>query len=114
MPKTLNDLMDFDCVVQVDADGNVKPLMLVHAPELVDGELLAESWTLLDGFSGQQGYSGPLMHQSEYVGGGLEDWILAHPGQYVTLVNTYSDPENAVYADTEWAIAFRDLPEGSE
>ena len=114
MPKTLNDLMDFDCVVQVDADGNVMPLMLVHAPELVDGELLAESWTLLDGFSGQQGYSGPLMHQSEYVGGGLEDWILAHPGQYVTLINTYTDPEDEVYADTEWAIAFRDLPEGSE
>jgi hypothetical protein len=115
---TLNDLMDFDLVVQVDASGGVLPMPHVNAPELIDDEVLSDEWTLLDGFSGQQGYDGPMMHQSEYVGGGLETYILSHPGQYVTLVNAYSDPENAVYADTEWAIAFRptpgesDLPEG--
>lgn len=107
---TLNDLMEFDCVVQVNPDGTVVPVLGVDGPELFDDELLSDTWTLLDGFSGQYGYSGPLMHQSEYVGGGLETYILSHPGLYVTLVNTPADDTEP----TEWAIAFRETPEGTE
>jgi len=50
------------------------------------------------------------MHSSEFIGGGLEDYILAHPGLYVNLINTPADDSEP----TEWAVAYRPLPEGSE
>lgn len=99
----LNDQMEFDHVVHVDVAGNVTDATDVYAPSLFDGALEGTAWTLMDGYSGQQGYSGPLMHQSEFVGGGMETDILANPGFYVTLVNYNSDEEEP----TEWAVAFR-------
>lgn len=100
----LNDLMEFDHVIQVLPGGGIIDAPAdVYAPDLHDGELGGEGWTFLDGFSGQQGYSGPLMHQSEFVGGGMETYIREHPGLYVTLVNYLYDEEEP----TEWAVAFR-------
>jgi hypothetical protein len=107
---SLNDLMEFNSVVRVHADGSVSDEPQYNAPELFDDELLSDTWSLLDGFSGQQGYSGPLMHSSEFIGGGLERWILSHPGLYVNLINTPADDSEP----TEWAVAYRPLPEGSE
>lgn len=100
---TFNDLMEFDCVIRVTPDGKAERADDIYAPSLLDGELEGTGWTLMDGYSGQQGYSGPLMHQSEFVGGGMERDILATPGLYVTLVNYLFDEEEP----TEWAVAFR-------
>ena len=64
-------------------------------------ELSTDKWELLDGYSGQDRYSGPIMHASEYVGGRMERDILATPGVYVALVDYClddSDPEG-------WAVA---------
>lgn len=107
MTATLTDIMDFDHVVRVYPDGTVIGQPGVYAPSLFDDDLDSDDWTLLDGFSGQQGYSGPLMHQSEYVGGGLETYIRSHPGLYVSLVNTPADDSEP----TEWAVAYCPLPD---
>lgn len=110
MTADLSSLMGFDHVIQVHADGMVTDAPdTVHAPDLYDGELHhspgSPEWTLMDGYSGQYGYSGPLMHQSEFIGGGLARDILAAPGYYVALIDVTSDDE-----PTEWAVARADAP----
>lgn len=102
---TLNDVMQFDHVIRVRDDGTVENVADVYAPELYDGELLSEDWTLLTGYTGQYGYRGPIMHNSEFIGGRLADDILSTPGVYVALVNEPSDGDE----DPEgWAVARRD------
>lgn len=110
---TLNELMEFDHPVYVSADGTVTdPPCHLYAPELTgvdDSELQAQAraagWAgLLTGHTGQHGYSGPVMHPSEYVGGGLERDILANPGWYV--VTTVTDDENEDWEPYGWAVAY--------
>lgn len=105
--QTLSEMMDFDHVIEVHLDGTITEPAGVYGPALFDDEIDSSEWTLLDGFSGQQGYSGPMMHASEYIGGGLERHIRATPGQYVALVNIPADDEEP----TEWAVAFRPTPD---
>jgi hypothetical protein len=104
MSTTLNGLMEFDQVIRVHAGGLIT-IAHDHAPELHDGELdqLPDGdWSLFThGYSGQYSYSGPIMHQSEYIGGALARDILETPGLYVALVDyplDDSEPEG-------WAIA---------
>lgn len=119
----LNALMEFDHVIRVHADGTVTEPRDVHAPEIYvdtdgDGSILAEhdremiamvkrqGWALMDGYSGQQGYSGPIMHPSEFIGGGLERDIMATPGDYVALVVETNDDDDELAG---WAVARRDV-----
>lgn len=100
----LNDRMGFDHVVEVTESGEVIDRPDVWAPELHDGELSAregDSWSLLNGWSGQDRYPGPIMHASEYIGGGMERWILETPGIYVALVDYPSDGDEP----DGWAVA---------
>jgi len=123
MAKTLNDIMEFDHVVQVHADGTITEPDNVHAPEVIvdvdeDGSILgeheaemicsvrAQGWELLTGFTGQYGYNGPCLHSSEYIGGGLERHIRETPGLYVAVVVITSSPEGPSEADS-WAVAYR-------
>jgi hypothetical protein len=62
--------------------------------------------TLLNGFSGQYSYNGPVMHPSEYVGGGLASFMLENMSsegclyaitEIVDIDDLYSCPEG-------WAI----------
>lgn|ERR1039458_812135 len=107
--QSLNERMDFDCPVQVHEDGSVTDAPeSLYAPAVFDSELDDDSWTLLDGYSGQYGYAGPIMHESEYIGGRLERDILARPGYYV-VVASYSLDENPDGTDTDidgWAVAY--------
>jgi len=99
----LNDRMEFDCVIEVLADGTVVDRHDVWEPELHDGEVEG-GWRLLNGFSGQDGYSGPIMHQSEFIGGWMERHILANPGIYVALVDyplDDSEPDGWAVAEKE-------------
>ncbi len=104
----LNEIMEFDHVVRVHADGSVTSEPDVWAPECDDDELSQRSgdkWTLMTGWTGQYGYDGPCMHPSEFIGGGMKDYILATPGLYVAIVVTTSDEE---YEDDNvigWAVA---------
>lgn len=98
--QTLNAIMEFDHVIRVHRDGSVTDEPGTSAPEAWDGEV-SEGWTLLNGYSGQCGYSGPIMHASEYIGGRMARDILAEPGVYVAILDYPSDdPE-----PTGWAVA---------
>lgn len=106
----LSDAMEFDYPVEVLPGGIVvEGPRDLWAPELRDGELDSDRWELLDGYSGQQGYSGPIMHASELIGGGMARDILDTPGIYVALVShrTELDPsdvpeDHPVQPVTEW------------
>ena len=102
--QSLSDHMSFDHVIRVHPNGAITDGPPgVHAPDLYDDELSGDdAWSLLDGFSGQWHYSGPMMHQSEFIGGGLERHIRETPGLYVALVNYPLDDTEEL---TEWAVA---------
>ena len=118
---SLNDLMEFDHPVVSDGNGNVTDAPSgVYAPEVSvdlddEGQMtsldpsdiyVSSPWMLLNGFSGQDRYPGPIMHPSEFVGGGLETYIRENPGVYATVVVTGiggpEDDDNAV----GWAVAY--------
>ena len=102
--ETLNDVMEFDRVIEVHEDRSVS-CPDIYPPDLHDDRLdyvdTWGDWELLDGWSNQQGYAGPLMHQSEFIGGAMADHILSTPGVYVALVS-YRDDDSE---QTEWAVA---------
>lgn len=94
MPDALTDIMEFDHVIRVHEDGTITDERGVFAPSLYDGELDSDRWELLNGYSGQDRYSGPIMHPSEYIGGGMERDIRSTPGVYVSLVAYSYDGED--------------------
>jgi hypothetical protein len=120
----LNALMEFDHVIQVHADGTITEPKDVWAPEVYvdtdgDGQILAEhdremlaglrehGWDLMNGYSSQSGYSGPIMHPSESIGGRMEQDIRATPGYYVAVtVEVISDSEEE---PAGWAVARGDV-----
>jgi hypothetical protein len=104
-PDNLSQEMDFDHVIRVDENGNVT-YPDINTPELFDDEV-SSGWTLLDGYSGQYMYSGPIMHSSEFIGGRMAKDILTTPGIYVALVNYLSDNEIDDAIDG-WAVAKKD------
>lgn len=94
--ENLNSVMDFDHVIHVNAAGTVTSdpnesayfdLSMYKGDdgEWHDDFQLPDGWTLMRGYTGQYGYNGPVMHQSEYIGGGMADDILSTPGYYVAL-----------------------------
>ena len=118
-PDTLNDEIDFDSVIYSHGDGtvsDVSPYASLYGPEVSTweqedgtwvGEAMDEPWELLDGFSGQYGYSGPHMHASEYIGGGLAQHILETVGFYAVTVVTPMPFDECEEADfDEWAVAY--------
>src|SRR5574341_560762 len=108
MIMNLNDLMEVDHVIAVHHDGTVTdgPSWL-YAPNLLDEKLDSPQWSMLSGYSGQDRYSGPVMHDSEYIGGGLARHILEIPGHYVAVVAYWSDGDDdeSDYAIEGWAVA---------
>lgn len=118
MDKTLNEIMELGTVVEIDPKGEPIVRRDLHAPEVyqgldnsgsVTGEPdVGSGWTLLAGFSGQDRYRGPLMHSSEYVGGGLERHIRENPGLYAAVMVSYLGPEEE-YEPDSWVTAYRPL-----
>lgn len=113
----LNALMEFDSVVRV-TNGTVERAIGIYAPDLqqweVSGgdwqeEISGEGWTFLNGFSGQYDYSGPMMHSSEYIGGGLAEWIVSHDGYYVAIYPSVTNLDGTEGEADSWAVAYRPL-----
>lgn len=112
MPE-LNDIMDFDHVIEVQADGSIIDRPDLYAPETyvhtdgIDPDMTGTGWTLLRGYTGQDSYSGPVMHSSEFIGGCMADDIRSTPGVYVAVVvtdlsiDTDSGEDDAI----GWAVA---------
>ncbi len=120
----LNSVMEFDHVIYVDELGDVHEGTMndvVFPPSLCDDELDTYGWTFFTyGYSGQHGYNGPIMHNSETIAGSLAADILAQPGYYVALVSTYTcegwheaigedipDDCDGDHAEG-WAVAYRE------
>lgn len=114
----LNDVMEMDHVIQVHEDGTVtEPDTDYFEPEVWTSDadqlnptvsnMRGARWELLNGFSGQWMYRGPIMHPSEYIGGGLADHILTTPGIYVAVVVTDADVDTDSGEDNAvgWAVA---------
>ncbi len=116
---TLNAAMEIDHVIRVHADGTVTDLVSgIWAPSLYDGDLsqmAGHDWRLMDGYSGQYMYAGPVMHPSEYIGGRMADDILSTPGYYVAIVADYpcADHAGECGCDTVdgWAVAYMPIDE---
>lgn len=95
---TLNTIMELDHIIQVMPDGSVHPApSTIWSPELHDEELDLPfkdgekvPWELLTGYSGQHGYRGPVMHNSECVRGSIADRVLSEPGYYVAIEANWS------------------------
>jgi hypothetical protein len=121
----LNDVMEFDRVIRVLADGTVETrVQNMRAPEVYmhfrDEESsrkpdIAAPWQLMNGYSGQDRYSGPIMHESEFIGGGMARDILGQPGWYVAVIVTDVSAEAAQeeadgVPDSDiagWAVAYQ-------
>lgn len=106
----LNAIMEFDHVIQIIEDEGLMEIDGVWAPDVHSYEddngqrrvTVDSGWTLMTGYSGQYGYSGPVMHPSEFIGGAMARDILAEPGIYVAVVvSDLDDEEN----DDGWAVA---------
>ncbi len=103
----LSDLMEFDHVIEVHSDGTVTdgPSWL-YAPNLHDERLDSPSWSLMNGYSGQYLYSGPIMNNAEFIGGKMAEAILATPGYYVAIVASWEPEDGTTEALIEgWAVA---------
>ena len=131
--RALNDRMEFDHIIQVHPDGTItdSPLSagsvdayfdLNVTPDGTDEFTMSPGWTLLSGFTGQYSYNGPVMHPSEFIGGGLERHILETPGLYVALeVSGRCEYNGTTRCDVEsgcdcepagWAVAYLDTTDG--
>jgi hypothetical protein len=106
----LNSIMDFDHVIEVTESGRIIDRDDLYAPSLLDDELDTDGWALLDGYSGQDSYSGPVMNNAEFIGGRMEDDIRSTPGIYVAIVAYWSPEEEDEDEDLlaeGWAVAYR-------
>lgn len=111
--KTLDDAVDFDSPFRVVGDGTIERAEHVFAPEVIhvenehEPEISGSGWEFVDGYSGQYGYSGPVMHASEFLGGRMAEDVLDQPGVYVVCsVEVLDDPENPA----GWALLRRNEP----
>lgn len=123
MAQTLNDLMQIDHVVRVREGGAIDDDVIgVWAPEFSvstdeDGQILADherdmiadverqGWTLLRGWTRQyMAGNTPTMHESEYIGGALEEHIRETPGLYCAVAVETGPDDNA----PGWAVAYRE------
>ena len=89
--------MDFDHVLEVMPDGTWQAVEGLYAPEAVDVDSMAtklDGWSLpLSGFTGQDRYTGPWLHDSEQIEGGVETYVLEHPGYWVAIYGQHTCEE---------------------
>src|SRR5690606_30611423 len=104
---TLVDLIGLDALpVRVNPDGTITAGIdgAPRVPEsvYVDADaadlLDAAPWEAVNGYSGQHGYAGPVMHASESISGRMADDVLATPGLYSAGVVNSLDGEPAGWA----------------
>lgn len=102
---SLNTRMEFDSVIRVTESGAIEDVPGVYAPELMDEEILSNKWEFFStGYTGQYSYNGPIMHNSEFIGGRLEHDILTTPGVYVAVVANWTSDTGEDYDSEGWAI----------
>jgi hypothetical protein len=108
-----NDIMEFEHVIEVRPDLTIVDRDGIYAPDLLNGELIDDNWSLMNGYTGQQG-GGAVMHNSEFIGGRMERDIRSTPGIYVAVV-CYWDPDEDEDEDNDdnvegWGVAYQETP----
>lgn len=101
--SALSEAMDFDHVIYSFGDGTFESnpdspfARSLHAPDAVDVDSMAtelDGWQLpLSGFTGQDRYTGPWLHGSEQIEGGVEMYVLEHPGYWVAIYGQHTCEE---------------------
>ena len=95
--STLSETLDFDHVIEVLPDGTWRDAPGLYAPDAVDVDgdaVTLEGWDLpLSGFTGQYGYTGPWLHDSEIIEGGVERYVFEHPGYWVAIYGQHTCEE---------------------
>ena len=122
----LAKIADFDHVFMVSRTGDVgeQTTNLHYAPEAVDVDQNAtelDGWQLpLSGLTGQYGYHGPWLHDSEVIAGGVAEAVLSMPGYWVAIYGQHSafDPDDSNYDFAEdgteiegWTLAYKPFVE---
>lgn len=108
-----NDV-DFNVPFEVTAEREVRLANRpgLYVPEVsnddtADITIHGTGWTALTGFTGQMGYRGAVMHSSEYIGGGLEEYILSNPGIYA-VTEVMDDDLEQPEPPIGWVVLRRD------
>lgn len=108
-PESINSAIEFDQVFRVTENGLVIDEPNVYAPSSYDGSLDASGWSYWStGYSGQDRYTGPIMHASEQLAGGIARDLLAQPGVYALVVDYSLDEEDGDDNATGWAVVRKD------
>lgn len=109
--SALSEALDFDRVVHISAGGIISDAdSAPSAPEACDPDVNAttlDGWQLITaGLTGQYGYDGPWLHDSEVIEGGVERKIFDHAavnggGYYVAIYAQWSCTHDThpTYAD---------------
>lgn len=121
----LASIADFDHVFAVLGEGNVTELddpvfdevehpAGLYAPEAVDvgpNATELDGWKLpLSGLTGQHGYDGPWLHNSELIAGGVAERVLSMPGYWVAIYATYTEDGEDDIIDG-WTMAYKPFTE---
>lgn len=120
--RTLSDVMEFDHVIRVNGDGTVTEPNGISEPDVYwsngTHNLEGDGWSLMNGYSGQDRYAGPVMHSSEFIGGRMADDILSTPGYYVAMVvdaidcDDHDSPDDCdCDRNVGWAVAYKETEE---
>lgn len=83
---------------RVHPDGTATQARVLHYPETVQGQEDDDyselaPWRPVTGYSNQHRYSGPVMHNSEQLGGGMLTDTLETTGTYVCAPVQWEDGE---------------------
>lgn len=115
-PEDLDAMVEFDSPFTIDESGNLTD-SAEYAPSSYDGELDGNGWEYWShGYSGQYAYRGPIMHPSEFLGGGMARDLLAEPGTYCVIADEHLHSEDCDCEETEgqddampngWAVVKR-------
>lgn len=121
--EALARIADFDHVFVVDEHGDVHEARDLNgtrrggaaglwAPDAIDVDPNAtelDGWALpLSDLSGQHGYRGPWLHDSEVIPGGVAEAVLAMPGYWVAIYAQHTpecDGDDCAHMDSSCAAA---------
>jgi hypothetical protein len=125
------DGRETDDVFQVCRNGTVDGPAGIYGPEsvehddehdiLIDGVPLkaatGKGWQALTGYTGQDRYSGAVMHVSEFIGGGLAEGIIEMSAEAeaegepllwtICVVNVEPDDDDPEPEPAGWAVLYR-------
>lgn len=110
-PDNLDRWVEFDSPFEVLRHGYVIQRHDVLGATYLDDHLDSSKWeTWSQGYTGQDSYNGPVMHNSEFLGGRMAQDLLDEPGVYVLTAAEWSPDEDDENGDTDlyaegWVIA---------